>query len=48
MDIAEDLFGSYEKKRAMAAQLNLMDDIFFSVIMEHTDAAMLILFRVSE
>ena len=35
----EDLIGSYERKRAMAAQLNLMDDVFFSVVLEHRDAA---------
>lgn len=35
----EDLIGSFEQKKAAAAQLNLMDDIFFSVVMEHNDAA---------
>lgn len=35
----EDLIGTYEQKRAVVAQFNLMDDIFFSVVMEHNDAA---------
>lgn len=29
----EDLIGTYEQKRAVVAQLNLIDDIFFSVVM---------------
>lgn len=35
----EDLIGTYEQKRAVVARFNLMDDIFFSVVMEHNDAA---------
>lgn len=35
----EDLIGTYEQKRAVVAQFNLMDDTFFSVVMEHNDAA---------
>lgn len=35
----EDLNGTYEQKRALVAQFNLMDDTFFSVVMEHNDAA---------
>lgn len=35
----EDLIGTFEQKKAAAAQLNLMDDIFFSVVLEHKDAA---------
>ena len=35
----EDLVGSFEQKKALAAQFNLMDDTFFSVVMEHNDAA---------
>lgn len=29
----EDLIGTFEQKKAAAAQLNLMDDIFFSVVL---------------
>lgn len=29
----EDLIGTYEQKRALVSQLNLMDDTFFSVVM---------------
>lgn len=35
----EDLIGTFEQKKALVAQFNLMDDTFFSVIMEHNDAA---------
>lgn len=35
----EDLIGTFEQKKALVAQFNLMNDIFFSVIMEHNDAA---------
>ena len=35
----EDLIGSFEQKKALVAQFNLMDDTFFSVVMEHNDAA---------
>lgn len=35
----EDLIGTYEQKRAVVAQLNLMDDTFFAVVMENNDAA---------
>lgn len=35
----EDLVGTFEQKKALVAQFNLMDDTFFSVIMEHNDAA---------
>lgn len=35
----EDLVGTFEQQKALVAQFNLMDDTFFSVIMEHNDAA---------
>lgn len=35
----EDLVGTFEQKKALVAQFNLMDDTFFSVVMEHNDAA---------
>ena len=35
----EDLVGSFEQQKALVAQFNLMDDTFFSVVMEHNDAA---------
>ncbi len=35
----EDLLGTFEQKKALVAQFNLMDDTFFSVVMEHNDAA---------
>lgn len=35
----EDLIGTYEQKRAVVAKFNLMDDIFFSVVLDHKDAA---------
>lgn len=35
----EDLVGTFEQQKALVAQFNLMDDIFFSVVMEHNDAA---------
>lgn len=35
----EDLIGTFEQKKALVAQFNLMDDTFFSVVMEHNDAA---------
>ena len=35
----EDLIGSFEQKEALVAQFNLMDDTFFSVVMEHNVAA---------
>lgn len=35
----EDLVGTYEQKKSVVAQFNLMDDTFFSVIMGHNDAA---------
>lgn len=31
--------GTFEQKKALAAQFNLMDDTFFSVVMEFNDAA---------
>ena len=34
-----DLMGTFEQKKALVAQFNLMDDTFFSVVMEHNDAA---------
>lgn len=34
----DDLVGTYEQKRAVVSQLNLMDDIFFSVVMEDKEA----------
>ncbi|MDE6727869.1 MAG: hypothetical protein K2J80_08015 [Oscillospiraceae bacterium] len=35
----DDLMGTFEQKKALVAQFNLMDDTFFSVVMEHNDAA---------
>ena len=35
----EDLVGTFEQKKALVAQFNLMNDTFFSVVMEHNDAA---------
>ncbi len=35
----EDLVGSFEQQKALVSQFNLMDDTFFSVVMEHNDAA---------
>lgn len=35
----EDLVGTFEQKKSVVAQFNLMDDTFFSVVMEHNDAA---------
>lgn len=35
----EDLIGTFEQKKALVAQFNLMNDTFFSVVMEHNDAA---------
>ncbi len=35
----EDLVGTFEQKKALVSQFNLMDDTFFSVVMEHNDAA---------
>lgn len=35
----EDLVGTFEQKKALVAQFNLIDDTFFSVVMEHNDAA---------
>lgn len=35
----EDLIGTYEQKRALVSQFNLMDDTFFAVVMENNDAA---------
>ncbi|MCM1276859.1 MAG: Rpn family recombination-promoting nuclease/putative transposase [Lachnospiraceae bacterium] len=35
----KDLLGTFEQKKALVAQFNLMDDTFFSVVMEHNDAA---------
>ena len=35
----EDLVGSFEQQKALVSQCNLMDDTFFSVVMEHNDAA---------
>ena len=35
----EDLIGTFEQKKALVSQFNLMDDTFFSVVMEHNDAA---------
>ena len=35
----EDLVGTFEQKKALVAQFNLMSDTFFSVVMEHNDAA---------
>ncbi len=35
----EDLLGTFEQKKALVAQFNLMNDSFFSVVMEHNDAA---------
>lgn len=35
----EDLVGSFEQQKALVAQFNLIDDTFFSVVMEHNDAA---------
>lgn len=34
----EDLIGSYEQKRELVSQFNLMDDIFFSVVLEDNAA----------
>ena len=34
----EDLIGTYEQKRALVSQFNLMDDTFFSVVMENKAA----------
>lgn len=34
----EDLVGTYEQKRSMVEQFNLMDDTFFSVVMENKEA----------
>ncbi|MCM1167043.1 MAG: Rpn family recombination-promoting nuclease/putative transposase, partial [Ruminococcus sp.] len=35
----KDLLGTFEQKKALVAQFNLMDDTFFSVVMGHNDAA---------
>ena len=35
----EDLVGSFEQQKALVSQFNLMDDTFFSVVMEHNDEA---------
>ncbi len=35
----EELLGTFEQKKALVAQFNLMDDTFFSVVMEDNDAA---------
>lgn len=34
----EDLVGTFEQKRALVSQFNLMDDIFFSVVLENKAA----------
>ncbi|MCH5196777.1 MAG: Rpn family recombination-promoting nuclease/putative transposase [Oscillospiraceae bacterium] len=34
----EDLIGTYEQKRALVSQFNLMDDTFFAVVMRNKDA----------
>ncbi|MCM1335071.1 MAG: hypothetical protein NC237_08465 [Eubacterium sp.] len=34
----EDLIGTFEQKKALVAQFNLIQDTFFSVVMEHIDA----------
>lgn len=34
----EDLIGTYEQKRALVAQFNLMDDTFFAVVMQDKEA----------